>query len=473
MAELLASARFARAVVVGGSLAVIVPALALVRFAGPVADDFARATIDDVPRYVLDQAYLRWSGRWAGVGLEALLFSKLPLISVYPFLLWALHALHFVALLAAWRALCGRAAPWRTPFGLALGSFAFLLAGYPGLGETVFWATGAVEYQLPASLALLLIAALLAAGRSDASAARTLAAALGLGALGFLVTGMHEVVALMLMGVLVLGVGLALMEGRPRLHLWLIVLVFVTFGAAVNLFAPGNAVRAAADFPRGRSLGTSMVSLTQLLILIGRWCLDVKLLAGAALLALTLTAEPRAAREGGVSRLRAWVIPLGGGAILFGACAAVAVATGSMGPARLRNVLFMALAIGWVASIHTIVTAAPSLAHRWAHPALRVGRGVAALLFAASLIVSVNNVNVVQDLLFRTPAWRAAITQRYDLVRAAARRDGRAADVVLPPIAAPETLVRDFDIGPDPDHWTNRSFARFFGVRSVRVEPAP
>jgi uncharacterized protein DUF6056 len=472
-AELLASPRFARAVVVGGSLAVIVPALALIGFAQPVADDFGRATIDDVPRYVLDEAYLRWSGRWAGVGLEALLFSRLPLLSVYPFLLWALHALHFVALLAAWRALVGRAGSWPTSLGLALGSFAFLLAGYPGLGQSVFWATGAIEYQLPVSLALVLIAALLAAGRSNGSPGRNLAAALGLGVLGFLVTGTHEVVALMVMGVLVVGVALAVIEGRPRLHLWLIVLVFVTFGTAVNLLAPGNAVRAATDFPHGRSLGTAIFSLIQLLIQIARWCLDVKLLAGSALLALMLTAEPRAMPEGGGGRrLRAWVIPLGGGAVLLGACAAVAVATGSMGPARLRNLLFMALATAWVVSLHAIVTAAPRLAHRWAHPALRLGRGVAALLFAASLLVSMNNVNVVQDLLLRAPAWRAAIAERYAIVRAAARRDGGAADVVVRPIARLETFKHDYDVGPDPDYWTNRSFARFFGVRSVRVEGA-
>jgi len=133
----------------------------------------------------------------------------------------------------------------------------------------------------------------------------------------------------------------------------------------------------------------------------------------------------------------------------------------------------MALAIAWVVSLHAIVTAAPGLAHRWAHPALRLGRGVAALLFAVSLLVSMNNVNVVQDLLLRAPAWRAAIAERYAIVRAAARRDGGAADVVVRPIARLETFKHDYDVGPDPDYWTNRSFARFFGVRSVRVEGAP
>ena len=149
---------FADSVFLATAFAVAIPTLALVYFAEPVADDFVRATVVDVRQYVR-WVYSHWSGRWAAVGLEALLLSKLPLLSIYPVLLWGLQVVHFLALLAFWHIVVGSAMSLTGRLSLALGSYAFLLAGYPDPGQTVYWVSGGVEYQFSVSLALLLVAA--------------------------------------------------------------------------------------------------------------------------------------------------------------------------------------------------------------------------------------------------------------------------------------------------------------------------
>ena len=87
------SNRFAYFLFLRTSLAVLIPALALVFFAEPVADDFGRAVVVDVPHFVRTD-YFHWSGRWAALGLEAFLLSKLPMLSVYSGILLALQVVH-------------------------------------------------------------------------------------------------------------------------------------------------------------------------------------------------------------------------------------------------------------------------------------------------------------------------------------------------------------------------------------------
>jgi hypothetical protein len=149
----LLSSRFADSLSVTTAFAVAIPTLALVYFAEPVADDFVRAAVVDVRQYVR-WTYSHWSGRWAAVGLEALLFSKLPLLSIYSAILWGLQVVHFLALLAFWHTVVGSTISLPGRLSLALGSYVFLLAGYSDPGQTVYWASGGIEYQLSVSLAL-------------------------------------------------------------------------------------------------------------------------------------------------------------------------------------------------------------------------------------------------------------------------------------------------------------------------------
>jgi hypothetical protein len=108
--------RFAGYVFLSTSLAVVIPVLVLLFFAEPVADDFARAIVADVSRYV-QWTYSHWTGRWAALGFQALLFSRLPLLSIYPAILLGLQLVQFLAVLAFWHTLLGSAVSLRARLG--------------------------------------------------------------------------------------------------------------------------------------------------------------------------------------------------------------------------------------------------------------------------------------------------------------------------------------------------------------------
>jgi len=451
---------------------VLIPALALVFFAEPVADDFTRAIVVDVLQHVRS-VYLHNSGRWAAFGLGAFLLSKLQTLSVYSRILWGLQVVHFLALVAFWQMLVGSAISLRDRLGLALGSFVFLLAGYPEPGQTVYWVAGGIEYQLPVSLALLFLASVCSSTRSPLAPSRALPRALALGLLGFTITGFHELVALMLLGVLFTGTVFVLFERRPNLGIWLILLVFVALGTAVSVLAPGNAVRAAIDFQHGGSVGQGIVALGRLLMRVLRW-IDLKLVAASVLFALTFGSQLRPSQNrSDRARMRTSAIPLAGATILLGSCTAIAYITGGTGPGRAQNLLYMTFCLAWFASLLTLLKVAPGLSYQPNDSLVRIARRGAAVLLCASLLVSVNNGVATRALLFDAVAWRLVMTHRYELVRRAARLAGVAAEVVVPPVVAPPPFFRELDIGPNADFLVNRFFATYFGVRSVRVGNSP
>jgi Family of unknown function (DUF6056) len=460
--------RFVNALFVSTSLAVIIPALALIYFAEPMGDDFVRALFVDVPHEV-GRFYFHLSGRWAATGLEAFLLSKLQMLSVYSGILWGLQVVHFLALLSFLQMVVGESVSLRGRLSLALGFFAFLLTGYPSAGQTVYWVNGGIEYQLPVSLTCLMVAALCSSTQSPLRLSRALPRALGLGLLGFMITGLHELAAVMLLGVLCAGIIFVLVERRPNLGMWLSVLFFVALGTTFTALAPGNAERAAWDFPHGRSVSQAILPLGKLVMRIVRW-IDVRLLAASVLLALAFGSQLRESHNpSDRARTRTWAIPLVGATMLLGSCAALAYITGGIGPPRSGNFLYMTFCIAWFTSLLTFLKTAPGLCYSLDNSLMRSGRNVAVVFFCVSLLDSINHGMATRDLLFYAAPWRRAIAHRYELVRQSAKLEGAAADVVIPAVVHPVTFNRDLDIGPDPNFWANRAFARYFGVRSVRV----
>jgi hypothetical protein len=466
------SDRLAHFLFLSTSVAVLVPALALVFFAEPVADDFERAISVDVSHAVAS-AYSHRTGRWAEIGLDSFLLSRLPMLSVYSGLLLGLQVVHFFALLAFWQMLVGSAISLWGRLGLALGSLAFLLAGYPEPSETVYWVPGGIEYQLPVSLALLCLALLSVTTRVPLRPSHALPRAFVLGVFGVAITGLHELVALALSGVLFTGTVFVLVERRPNPGIWLILLVFVALGTALSVFAPGNAERGAVDFPYGRSISYGIMALGKLLMRVLRW-IDLKLVAASVLFALTFGPQLRPSKQDPPhrARIRTWAIPIAGASILLGSCALLTFATGGVGPVRSHNLLYMEFCIAWFTSFVTVLKIAPGL--RWpVNSSTRAWRNVAATFFCVSLIGSMNHGMATRDLLLHAVPWGRAMAERYELVRQAAKLNGAAADVVVPPVVPPAVFWRELDIRHDPDFPINRFFATYFGVRSIRVEESP
>jgi hypothetical protein len=445
--------------------------LVLVFFAEPIADDFWFAGSADV-RAAVETLYAGWSGRWASHGLEALLLSKLPMLSAYSGILWGLHAVHFLGLFYFWHMLVGSAVRLRRRLSLALASYVFLFAGYPEPGETVYWVTGAIENQLPLSLIVLLLAMVLAGTRSSLRPSRALLLALALGLLAFTIPGLHQLAASILLGVLFTGALFAVLERHPNRMVWFILLIFALLGSAVGLLAPGNAARAATQ-EHGLSISEGIRPLIQLLVLVARW-IDLKLVAASVLVLLTLDwPTPAIESRSHRAHLRAKVIPLVGVALVLGTCASIAYLTASTGPSRVQNLLYETFCMAWFASLVMLRKATSGLSYRPDDASglssfVRIGQNVAAVFFCISVITSPNVLTAASDLLTDAVGFRQAMTHRYDLLRAAAQRDGPAADVVVPLVVRPYTFYRGWDIGPDIS--VNQDVATYFGVRSVRVE---
>lgn len=404
------------------------------------------------------------SQRAATDWFASLLFLSASLAVLIP-------VVHFVALLAFWQMLVGSAVSLRGRLGMALGSLSFLLAGYPYPGETVYWVPGGVEYQLPVSLALLFLATVCFTTRVPLRSSRAWPRALALGLLGFIVTGFHELVALALLGVLVTGTLFVLVERRPNPGIWLVLLVFVAVGTAVSVLAPGNAERGAIDFPHGRSVSYGIIALARLLMRILRW-IDLKLVVASVLLTLTFGSQLRSSQQdpSDRTRMRKWGFPLAGASILLGICAALTYVTGGLGPERSHNLLYMTFCIAWFTSLVTVLKNARGLPYWRIRSSVRPLRNVAAAFFCVSLIGSMNHGIGTRDLLFYAVPWRQAMAQRYELVQQAEKLNGAAADVAVPPVVAPATFWRDLDIRSDADFPINQFFAKYFGVRSVRVQ---
>jgi hypothetical protein len=462
------SSKFAQSLILVTCIAVSIVVFVLVFFAEPIADDFWFANAVDV-RSAVETLYLGWSGRWASHGLEALLLTKLPMLSIYSGILWGLHAVHFIGLFYFWHLLVGSAVPLRRRLILALASYVFLFAGYSEPGETVYWVTGAIENQLPLSLMVLLLAMVHAGTRSYLRPSRALPLALALGLVAFTIPGLHQLAALILLGVLFTGALFVVLERRPNLMVWILLLMFAVLGTAISIFAPGNAVRAAKQ-GHGLSISEGIIPLIQLLMKVSRW-IDLKLVAASVLVLLTLGWQtPVIGSRPDRAHLRAKVIPLVGVALVLGTCASIAYLTASTGPPRVQNFLYETFCMAWFASLVILLKATSGLFYRpddssGPSPVVRIAHNVAAVLFCISLITSPNIVGASRDLLTNAVDFRRAMTHRYDLIRRAARLDGPAADVVVPPVVRPQTFYRVWDIGPDH----NEDVANYFGVRSVRL----
>src|SRR5437667_4354815 len=130
--------------------------LALARHTRPMQDDFCRAVLVPEPTWsnvppLLQRPgiakmtalnYLNWSGRWAGVGLEILLLSTMPLPESYPYLVIALIATQLLLLFFSIRLITSdyRLAAYVTTLIVSV-----YWATMPSPQQGLFWIPGALE----------------------------------------------------------------------------------------------------------------------------------------------------------------------------------------------------------------------------------------------------------------------------------------------------------------------------------------
>lgn len=438
----------------------------------PYADDFSYA-VAGMRTHLLDrlaQEYASWNGRYFSnilvlrgplvLGLE----NGLALYRLVPVLLLALSWFAYRRFAGA--LFHGRSsARERWAFGLVV--LLLFLHGMPDASEGVYWYTGAVTYQLPNALGLLYAANwfhLLRNRRRPMGAWWAMQTLLVM-----IIAGCSE----LHMAYLVLfHVGVVVWCQREAKGMRSTALFMLGISVLCALFvamAPGNDTRGAL-FPLRhdvvRSLGFSIAQT-------GRFILTWMLQPVFILLSVLFIAWQRTEFPGKWERWKwtALALPI---LIVFVAMLVTYWPTGMLGQYRTVNAAyFFFLAAWWM-----LLKVWAAWLGNWLrlHYLTATTRGVLVGTTLVLFFVSGRDGKLSADLLSgRAARYDAEVHARYVSVREAIASG--ASELVLPPITEPLRSLVILPLDPSPHHWTNRSFADYFGRAAlditVPLEPAP
>ena len=179
--------------------------------------------------------------------LYVLTFPKIAITSIsYSLLLLFSGPIWFLIFYITAHILFGNAMRRGEKAFLALILTVIFWASMPGPGETWYWLTGSIEYQIP--FLLMSCCLLILTGGLNTSSYIKIISCIGAAILAVLVTGFNELIGLLLLGLLSVGIILSLFWRRLDAALgFASVLGFTAIGLAVNVLAPGTAVHAAAS----------------------------------------------------------------------------------------------------------------------------------------------------------------------------------------------------------------------------------
>ena len=446
-------------------------AYALLAPAGP--DDFCRGAWHGAWDGLVRQNYQHWSGRWASVATHGLM---LPHIGLDTWRYNAALCLYLVIVALIWltllTVLLGKDVSLKNKAAMALGLTALYWAGSPSPGEQLYWWHGGVEQLLPILAAMLCIRAL-APFKDEPKpslvivASRTLAAA----ALAILAGGFHELVGLILFGVLVVLAVAAAGAGR-RIHTaqFAVAALAAAVGLALNLTAPGWVTRRALDMSGGGNIIYALrMSFLDPDESPSRWLLDIRLLALTSAL-LTggwfasvaprwLSVSPFGLRDPAKKAAAIAAITL---AAVFLATLATTYGQGFRTAGRTQDMIYAAFFAGWLVALTALAPLAKP------QPALNA---IALAVLALSLVTAPNTLQGLFDLKPVISDWRPAVRQRDRDMRAAVAAGST--DIVVPYISARSKLYFWEPLSTDPTNWRNDCYARYYGAHTVRSQPPP
>jgi hypothetical protein len=478
-----ALARSVMVIAVGLTLLV---AAALTWYAHPNGDDFCVGV--DVRELgwagCVERSYRLEGGRWAGYAVTCGLKGVASLSAQYP-----LGPLLMLALcVLATRFLLGSLLPTETDrrsnWLLAVFFVALYWAGLPHPGETFYWLDSAQPYLLSVLLAMVVVGALVRIPEQLSIRQGPVVVALGL--LAAFVVGLHEIIGLALVGVLVVGAGVARLQADRRQLAWAAVAAMALLSFAAVFLAPGNEIRARGAQPSERTLmGAALAALQMWLRVLDApvarevapgshgtplgWVLDPRLLTATILFATSARMRRLRSRwTESAPELWKTVVPLVSIAILAGSFFAGGWALGRALPFRVMNALYLVFLLGWFLTVFVYTRSASLDARASGLPLLQTA---SALLLALGLLFSTNFKLGARDL---AKGWAShydrQMTLRYEeAARLAARGGG---DLVVDEIVPwPRSYYRN-EIREDPDALQNRCVADYLGIDSIRLVPA-
>jgi hypothetical protein len=458
---------------------------ALLLYAHPQIDDLARAA--RVREWGIATSigieYATWSGRWLGTGISYAVSRFFDLRQHYALALGLIPVVYLLALYGLIRALLTTellapsgggteelALPRRQSLGFAASLLVLLWVQLGTPGEAFYWLTGALENQLGIALPVALVAWLLRmparTGLSPSRWTRLVAIA----ALSVALPAFHELYGSILLLALVAGALLSFAPRDAKRVEWTVAAIACVLGLAIVAVAPGNRVRMEDD-PAARSADVVLrLLLHQALPLLGRWLLAPTLLAAT----LAFVLHPA------VCRLRPswlvpgvwnwnWWIPLSTLAIELYILVACYWLRGRPVTPRTEAGMSMFFLLGWFATAFAWTRGSqPEGPSRVPRAAVR---SVSLLVLAAALLLSQNAWDAWSDLGCRAPAYDAALRER-DAFIAGALENGDGF-VSVPPLPTEPVLFMHADLLNNPRDYRNLHYARFYKLRSLRLNGDP
>ncbi len=476
------TARILRWFLIGTLCALTALSFALTFLAMPAGDDYCRWGLSpDISQAFkgVGEVYYNWSGRWATHAVYAYTFPHIDMhsiaynliISVSPFL-WTAVFYAFLDIIYRKTLIAG------FKLFLAVLLCATFWTGMTHQGDTWFWLTGVVEYELP----MLLMALSLMVCASDSALGHDRArqvAAFALSAfLAFMTTAFHELPGLLLLGCAGIGFALSAIRGRRDLMIAFGILLTITaIGVYLNISAPGTTAREHINFPNAHDPVTTVNFLISPRASPIAWLGDIRLIC-LTVVVLTVPVFARARPEwinwklplpGPFSSMAATVPVVTMLAVLAGFAITI-YAQGHEAPGRVRDILFAAFIGGWMASLVPLAAIVSDRLPR--NSTLRRPLQTGALaLFPIVLLIAPNTMYGIRDVPSAMFDWRPALFARYAEIERRAVAGEQ--DIVVTPIAADPKAYRWDDVAADPADWQNECIAFNYKIRSLRSEPAP
>lgn len=437
---------------------VVVTLLAVVPvfYAAPLADDLHRAALvqSQSPLRCVVNEYQHWSGRWSGVGLSYLYSGFLDVFRFYPLALLLAACIFVVGV----RALVGVFYCFRPTEGWGV-AWLFCLVYWgvmPFPGETTYWMSGGIEYQLSMGLYFLAFA-LLAEGSRRARPLVWLAPA---GVLLFVAEGMHEMYAFLVCVVLLACVLIAYRCCRAALPLWMGAFLIAVAGFLFVYLAPGNADRLA-EFERGGQLPLALkITLRDGLSFVSGWLVNGPVLLASLL--FLMAPSLRECRPGWLKSPDAFLR-----VVFLSAFAGVLVlsffgpawATGTVMPWRTRNGNFLLFLLGWFIFLR-MFAGEWTLRAQWLRDGARV-------LLALALLSAPNSRVAISDFYNgRFARYQAVMEERCGIAQA---QQGQPGVVVVPAMQDRPSLFSNLDIRGSGDFFTNQVWADYFDLSEIRT----
>lgn len=474
--------RALNALLIAAIVVVATISFVLTVYAVPTWDDFCRGALPkNVGNFIanVQENYLVWSGRWAVHGLYALTFPHIGLDTFNHNLLLALSAVIWFTIFYIFLHIFfrdGVSASKKALLSVLLTTIYWV--GMPDPGDTWYWLTGSTEYQLP----FLLMAVSLVTLTSSWVTGEKLLPRIGAGLLGaaiaFVVTGLHEIVGLLLLGGMSVAFLLALTRKRWDVAtVYGLVILVVVAGVLVVLMAPGTGVRTAKDFAEANSVTAGLKALisprTSPLAWLGDarlWCLSALLVTTPAFLRLRPAwVDWKLPLPGPLSRMAAVVPLIGLSAVIAGTFAAT-FAQGSDSPPRVMNLLYAVLVAGWFASLIPIGAMIGDDSSRQG-PLLRAVNLGSAVLLPVTLLIAPVTLKAVNDIPLIVKEWRPALNARADEIKQ--KLAAGETSLVLKRIDADPDTYRWDEFSVDPTDWRNDCAARFYGATELRIDLPP